>query len=123
MGVKITKNTFPKNIAKIKAETITKEKLAVRRGLEVARSSIVPITPVDTSRLKNSINGQSGDSVFQVTQKGQRVVGVIGTNVPYARFVEFGTSRQRPQYYFTRGWNLAKENIRLTIKNTLQFSK
>ena len=44
--------------------------------------------PVDTGRLRNSISHtQSGDSAY------------IGTNVEYATYVEFGTSKQKPQPY------------------------
>lgn len=61
----------------------------VRVGLRVqarARS----LCPVDTGRLRSSI----------VMRKGRDGMGFyveIGTNVSYAPFVEFGTSRQRAQ--------------------------
>lgn len=48
------------------------------------------LCPVDTGRLRSSITmdlGQDGDGLF----------AMVGTNVNYAEFVEFGTRYTRPQ--------------------------
>lgn len=44
------------------------------------------LAPVNTGRLKRSIG-------FGIAQDGGDIVGVYGTNLRYARFVEFGTNR------------------------------
>lgn len=46
--------------------------------------------PVDTGRLRSSITHQVG-------QDGKGVVGVVGTDVDYAPYVEMGTSRMGAQ--------------------------
>ncbi|MGI6756035.1 MAG: HK97-gp10 family putative phage morphogenesis protein [Atopobiaceae bacterium] len=50
------------------------------------------LCPVDTGRLRNSITHVVNGSDSSV---------VIGTNVEYAKYVEEGTSRQKPQPYLT----------------------
>lgn len=44
--------------------------------------------PVDTARLKASLT-------HTVEKKGKTLVGVVGTNVDYAQFTEFGTKNIR----------------------------
>lgn len=60
-----------------------------RRGNKVSNQA-KRLCPVDTGRLRSSITmvlGQDGDGLF----------AMVGTNVDYAEYVEFGTSTQRPQ--------------------------
>lgn len=42
------------------------------------------LCPVDTGRLRSSIN-------WRIAHDSQGLVGIVGTNVDYAPFVEFGT--------------------------------
>lgn len=69
-------------------------KEAVRIALlgcgEQATQYAVEIVPVDTGRLKGSIGH---------TYSEDEQTEYIGTNVEYAPYVEFGTSRQRAQPY------------------------
>lgn len=51
--------------------------------------------PVDTGRLRASI-------VPVITVVGREVMGVVGSNVVYAPFQEFGTRRMRGRFYLTR---------------------
>lgn len=164
MGFKIKKNTLRPGVAIYKSNLRTAGELAVARGLEVIRSSVVPLTPVVTGRLKNSLSGrtsvqsilikgkglgffkevqnavmaggvitkstsisrtlsfETNDSVYNISNKDSKVVGTIGTNVPYAKYVEFGTSKQKAQYFFTNGFTLARDNVRRTIINTLKHA-
>lgn len=46
--------------------------------------------PVDTGRLRSSIS-------HEVNAEGGSIVGTIGTNVDYAKYVELGTSNQAAQ--------------------------
>lgn len=123
MALQIVKNTIPAGV-KITRELMQKKgPLAVQRGLEVARSGIVPLVPVKTGRLKGSIGDEAKDGYLEV-KKGQKeniVIGVIGTNVPYAKAVEFGTSRFSGRFYFTRGFNSVISSISSVIINTLKL--
>lgn len=66
---------------------------AMASALGVLYRYALPITPVDTGRLKSSI--------FQeVLDGGER--GVLATNVTYAKYPEFGTSRQPSHHFFGR---------------------
>lgn len=65
---------------------------AIARALEViglvAEGYAKRLCPVDTGRLRNSISHtRDEDSTY------------IGTNVEYAPYIEFGTSRRKPQPY------------------------
>jgi HK97 gp10 family phage protein len=65
-------------------------------GKHLARSAVKVeatakrLCPVDTGRLRSSIN-------HQLAHDGQGLLALVGTNVEYAIFVELGTSRTRPQ--------------------------
>jgi len=126
MGLTIIKNTIPKGISKNMSSIGNKSVLAVSRGLEVMRSSTLPYVPVKTGRLKGSLATRVGkDSIYSIdTQKrlgiAQRVVGEFGTNVPYARAVEFGTSRFSGRYYFTHGIQNCQDTLRQVILSTLR---
>ncbi len=61
--------------------------------------------PVDTGRLRASI-------VPTVTLAGKIVRGVVGSNVVYAPFQEFGTRRGlKGRFYLTRAFEKNKERI------------
>ena len=131
MSFTVVKNTIPTELAKRKNEMREKRHLAMTRGLEVFRSEVVKHTPIVTSRLVHSIQGhpdQAGDSVYSVEDKQTKTVGVLGTNVPYARRVEFGfvgqdklgrNYDQKGRYYFTRGFLIAKPVIYSVFRRTL----
>lgn len=126
MGLKITKNTIGTGLKREGQSMQARGELAINRGLEVIRSEVVPLTPRKTSRLVYSIQGQAqqeGDDVYKVDNNGSKITGVVGTNVPYAKFVEFGTHKQEAQLYFTRGFNQSKDKVRQTIINTLKIKK
>lgn len=57
---------------------------AMLRLVLKAEASAKRRCPVDTGRLRSSIN-------HRVEQEGDNIVGIIGTNVEYAPHVEFGT--------------------------------
>lgn len=63
----------------------------LRRTLAVERAA-KRLCPVDTGRLRSSIT-------HEIQKDGRGLVGVVGTNVSYAAYVEFGTSRMRAQPY------------------------
>lgn len=55
--------------------------------------------PVDTGHLKASLQKGGEENVFEITGGG--LIGVIGTSVFYAVFVEFGTRKMRAQPFLT----------------------
>ena len=66
------------------------------------------LAPVDTGRLRHSITHEVEDQEAQV-----------GTNVEYAAYVEFGTSKQTPQPYLHPALEQDKENIRKIFKEEI----
>lgn len=58
------------------------------------------LAPVDTGRLRSSIQ-------YEVGRDGRGIVGRIGTNVHYAKHVEFGTRRMRAQPFLRPGLSAA----------------
>lgn len=68
-------------------------KAQMRAALEIEREA-VNIVPVDSSRLKNSIDVQTVGDILEV---GSGVKP--GTGVEYAHYVEFGTVHQAAQPY------------------------
>lgn len=120
---RLVKNTVSLGLVRESKRIQKKANLAVKRGLEAIRSEIVPLTPVKTSRLKGSILGrgvEKDDSIFKVEDKGRKIIGVIGTNVPYAKFVEFGTSKMAPRRFFSTGVQNSIEKVRSILLVTLR---
>lgn len=62
------------------------EKLLVKNS-NIARNNAIKACPVDTGHLRAHID----------IDKSEQYSYLVGTNVEYAKHVEFGTSRQRPQ--------------------------
>lgn len=60
-------------------------------------------TPVDTGRLRASVHGKTNRFWFW----RKRWTGTVATNVEYAPYVEYGTSRMRPRAMFRRGVDAA----------------
>lgn len=91
----------------VRIEGLDKFRRAIRRGSERARSEarralnatvivaegeIKSATPVRTGRLRSSITHEVRD-----------LTGVVGTNVYYAPYVEFGTVKMAPRRMFAVG--------------------
>lgn len=76
-------------------------------GLIVERSA-KRNTPVDTGRLRASITTRLGNNYVEV-----------GTNVKYAPYVEFGTSKQSAQPYLTPAYTQNKKRIVQIIKEAV----
>jgi HK97 gp10 family phage protein len=81
-------------------------KQAMARSVLKLVSSIKPLTPVDTGRLRGSITG----SIKVLGNK--EVIGIASTRVNYAGFVEFGTKKMRPRRYMARGFRAARNQIK-----------
>lgn len=61
---------------------------------EIVRSNAVLLVPVDTGRLRNSIEYQPNPSEREV---------IIGSNVEYAPYQELGTSKMKAQPFLKPG--------------------
>jgi len=74
---------------------------------EIARRTIrvhnraKQLCPVDTGRLRSSIS-------WRLERVGGTVVGVVGTNVEYAPYVEFGTRHNRSQPFLRPALDAAR---------------
>lgn len=68
-------------------------------------------TSVDTGRFLNSIEVQTTNDI-----------GKIFTLIPYAKFLEFGTSKLHPRRHFTNSVFRNKQRIREIIKETINQS-
>jgi len=64
-------------------------KALMKRTLATERQA-KRLCPVDTGRLRSSITHEMGGD-------NEGIVARVGTNVDYARHIEYGTSRSRPQ--------------------------
>lgn len=136
LSTEVTKNTISQGLQAAKTSFEKKATLAVGRALQVIRKEIVtdPFLPVVSGRYKNSIQGKSNkgidESIYNVTSNPTDVVGVVGTNVPYAKRLEYGFNgndslgrkiNQTPGGYFERGFKKAKTKVKLVIDNTMKI--
>lgn len=129
----IKKESIKSGLEKSKNDMKARSHTAILRAIQVSRAHIVPKTPVVTSRLINSIsgNGSSKDTIYKIQQGGGITIkGRFGTNVEYARRVEFGfvgrdslgrEYNQKGQFFFTRGLKEAENDIKKAILNALRI--
>lgn len=71
---------------------------------------------VDTGRFLNSVGNPRRDGVFEIT-KSQ---ATIGTNVKYAKYLEFGTLKMKPRRHFQRTLNQNKKELNNLFASTLK---
>ncbi len=70
---------------------------AMRDALMVVERDAKRNAPVDTGRLRASITPE-------VRRDGREIIGVVGSNVVYAPFVELGTRPHFPPLYALETW-------------------
>lgn len=75
-------------------------KAVTRASVKVHRRA-KHLSPVDTGRLRASI-------AYEIGKDGRGIVGRVGTNVNYARHVEFGTGRMRAQPFLRPALSAAR---------------
>lgn len=95
--------------AKKAIEDATEEALA-SAGI-VAGMHIDPLVPIDTGNLRGSIT-------MKVLSEEKEVH--IGTNVHYAPYVEFGTSKMAPQSYLRSGLQFAMGDIKTVMERVFR---
>lgn len=89
------------------------ESATMKAGLK-AEYFVKKNTPVDTGNLRSSINTQ----LF--AKKSDRTEAVVGTNVEYAPFVEFGTRKMKPRAMFRKTIDENGKDIWQTFNQTLK---
>lgn len=90
-------------------EVLSNMELATKAGLTAAamvvQGQAVLLCPVDTGRLRQSIN-------YRVSN----TEAAIGTNVEYAPYVEFGTKRMKAQPFLRPALDDVKDEVRDIFK-------
>lgn len=71
-------------------------------------------SPVDTGALRRSI---------RLSLENNNLKAVVKTNVPYAKFVEYGTIRQKAQPYMRPSLRVQKAEFVKAIKNAIGVKK
>ncbi len=87
-----------------------KVELGMNRACTVVQDDAKRHCPVDTGRLQGSIS-------HEVTREGNDVVGIVGTDVEYAPFVELGTYKMRAQPYLFPAGERNKDKITQCFKD------
>lgn len=86
-----------------------KKKQALTAGATIVEAEAKVRAPVDTGQLRNSISYEVGESEAK-----------IGTIVDYAVYVEYGTSRQRPQPYLRPAIDENTDKIKQVMTDILK---
>lgn len=85
----------------------------LQKGLTIATARVEgtakDLCPVDDGTLRASI-----------TSKVEGEVGIVGTNVEYAPYVEFGTSKMGAQPYLFPALELERDNVAKDIADALR---
>lgn len=94
---------------KLDPKTRAAAAIGVKKGALLVERAAKGITPVDTGALRDSmhINGKSTPNGAQAS---------VSTNLEYAPYVEFGTSRQQAQPYL----HPALQKNRRAVKNIVR---
>ena len=89
------------------------ETATMRAGLK-AEYFVKKKTPVDTGNLRSSINTRL------VENKNDRSEAVVGTNVEYAPFIEFGTRKVKPRAMFRKTVDEHGKDVWKTFNDSLK---
>jgi len=88
-------------------------KVAIEEGSIIVEGQAVTLVPVDTGLLRKSIN-------HRVIDRKGYPVGQIGTNVEYAPFQEFGTSKMKPQPFLKPALDQKRASVLAVIARRLK---
>lgn len=99
------------NIAKKATSNV--EQALIESALMVERDAKIK-TPVDTGRLRQSISHETENF------GSENPAVIVGTNVDYAGYIEFGTSKQPAQPYLYPALTENKEKIKKKVKQAIQ---
>ena len=106
MNIKVKEDHTDEIIAAVKAAS---ERALEMCGLQAEGYAKRKYSPVDTGNLRNSItHGVEDDTAY------------IGTNVEYAPYQEFGTSRMKPHPFLKPAVQNHTDEYRSIIKSCLE---
>jgi HK97 gp10 family phage protein len=97
-----------------------------RVGREVAAVVRKTTTAVERSAERNAPVGETGDLKRGIQQeikgsgRGAEITGNVFSDVPYARFVEEGTSRNRPQPWLGPAVNEHEDAFNRSIEKIIE---
>ena len=89
----------------MKNTEINSSKVYKRRSVEHSPSVDFDYPAIDTGRLVQSITHD-----VTATDDGA-VVGKVGSNVKYSRYLEYGTSNMQPRSWLRPSWAINREQI------------
>jgi Bacteriophage HK97-gp10, putative tail-component len=130
MSIEITKDTLTPTLNNLPSLIQKKGVKAVQGGLEVFRNGAVENAPVITGRLKGSLQSGSKEGIYKVEETSESVIGTLGTNVEYAKRIEFGfvgadkagrKINQKGTFFLTRALTQNMDKIRTVIYNILKL--
>lgn len=108
---KITEDTVTKALNDKEKKIVELRGDVLKECVRIARAKITGRTPKRTGRLRESIQGGKPESIEKYHIAVDNAYVDFGTSVPYANYVENGTSRQRAQRYFYRGMKASERDI------------
>ncbi len=88
----------------IQTNVTPKVRSAMVQASELVMDTAKSIVPVDTGRLRDSID-------YQITEDAEQITSIISPHTEYAAFVEFGTSRQSPSPYMRPAWDMNQGQV------------
>ncbi|HLN60725.1 MAG TPA: HK97 gp10 family phage protein [Symbiobacteriaceae bacterium] len=103
--------------------------VAAQLGDLVEREAKLACTVDDGGRLRASIghytqsdltgSAKAGpdDAYYELTERDGQVVVAVGTNVPYAAEVEYGTSQAAGQHFLDKALETARQQFSRTCEN------
>lgn len=90
-------------------QVATESERELERAVLQMENDAKAMAPVDTGRLRNSIGHR----------KVSHAEWEVGTNVPYAELVEYGTKHTKPQPYlrpaFDKNWSKLRDGMKRAI--------
>lgn len=103
---------FDKLKGKMKTIAETSMTKSAIRGVAFAQKE----APIKTGRLRTSIT-------YQIITDDLEITGIIGTNVAYGPFVEFGTSRWSGKRFLRPGLQHARDYLKKDIESEMRKAK
>lgn len=88
-------------------------KVALEEASVIVEQRAALLAPVDTGLLRKSIS-------HRVIDRNGYPVGQVGTNVEYAPYQEFGTSKMAAQPFLLPGLNSSKASVKEVIARRLK---
>ncbi len=112
-GLEAQADILAKAFLRKSVELDTLLKVAIEEGCIIVEGQAVTLAPVDTGLLRKSIN-------HRVIDRKGYPVGQIGTNVEYAPFQEFGTTKMKPQPFLLPALNQKRAQVKEVIARRLK---